>query len=101
MVNNFGNYAWFAELSSSQFAMVSLIVLGLVSMNDIRKEAFPSMEPRFVTISTTYDSGDPKQAEEGIAIKIETALEAIPGIKRITLSLTLAAPVQKRKPNTI
>uniref|UniRef100_UPI00404882E6 efflux RND transporter permease subunit n=1 Tax=Shewanella sp. TaxID=50422 RepID=UPI00404882E6 len=35
-------------------------------------------------VSVTYDSGDPVLAEEGIAIKIEDALETVPGIKRIT-----------------
>ena len=51
-----GIIAWFAQNSvAANLLMVSLIVLGLVSMNDIRKEAFPSMEPRFVTISMTYD----------------------------------------------
>lgn len=80
-----GIIAWFANNSvAANLLMVSLIVLGIVSMNDIRKEAFPSMEPRFVTISMTYESGDAEQAEEGIAIKIENALEAVPGIKRIT-----------------
>ena len=46
------------------------------------------MEPRFVTVSMTYDSGDAKQAEEGIAIKIENALESVPGIKRMTSTST-------------
>ena len=85
MTNHKGIIAWFAQNSvAANLLMVSLIILGLVSMGDIRKEAFPSMEPRFVTISMTYESGDAEQAEEGIAIKIENALEAIPGIKRIT-----------------
>ena len=80
-----GIIAWFAQNSvASNLLMVGLIVLGMVSYGDIRKEAFPSMEPRFVSISMTYESGDAEQAEEGIAIKIENALETVPGIKRIT-----------------
>jgi len=80
-----GIIAWFAQNSvAANLLMISLIVLGLASINDLRKEAFPSMEPRFVSISMTYESGDAEQAEEGIAIKIENALEAVPGIKRIT-----------------
>lgn len=85
MTEHKGMIAWFTQNPvAANLLMVSLIVLGLVSMNDIRKEAFPSMEPRFITISMVYDSGDAEQAEEGIAIKIENALEALPGIKRIT-----------------
>ncbi|MBZ2161361.1 efflux RND transporter permease subunit [Alteromonas stellipolaris] len=80
-----GIIAWFAQNSvAANLLMVGLIILGMVSYGDIRKEAFPSMDPRFVTISMVYDSGDAEQAEEGIAIKIENALETVPGIKRIT-----------------
>ncbi len=80
-----GIIAWFAQNSvAANLLMVGLIILGMVSYSDIRKEAFPSMDPRFVTISMVYDSGDAEQAEEGIAIKIENALETVPGIKRIT-----------------
>ncbi|WP_218398292.1 efflux RND transporter permease subunit [Alteromonas lipotrueae] len=99
MNNHKGIIAWFAQNSvAANLLMVGLIVLGLVSYGDIRKEAFPSMEPRFVTISMTYESGDAEQAEEGIAIKIENALEAVPGIKRITsTSNSNGASVQVEK----
>ena len=94
-----GIIAWFVQNSvAANLLMVGLIVLGMVSYGDIRKEAFPSMEPRFVTISMVYDSGDAEQAEEGIAIKIENALEAVPGIKRITsTSNSNGASVQVEK----
>ena len=94
-----GIIAWFAQNSvAANLLMISLIVLGIASISEIRKEAFPSMEPRFVTISMTYESGDAEQAEEGIAIKIENALEAVPGIKRITsTSNSTGANVQVEK----
>lgn len=80
-----GIIGWFATNSvAANLLLVSMIVLGLMSLNTIRKEAFPSMEPNVITVSVNYDSGDAKQAEEGIAIKIEDALETVPGIKRIT-----------------
>ena len=99
MTEHKGIIAWFTQNPvAANLLMVSLIILGLVSMNDIRKEAFPSMEPRFITISMVYDSGDAEQAEEGIAIKIENALEALPGIKRITsTSLANGSTVQVEK----
>ena len=80
-----GIIGWFAvNPVAANLLLVSIIVLGLLSLNTIRKEAFPSLEPSEITISVNYDSGDAKQAEEGIAIKIEDALETVPGIKRIT-----------------
>ncbi|NVD09028.1 efflux RND transporter permease subunit [Vibrio sp. JPW-9-11-11] len=64
--------------------MFCVIIIGLFSFNDLRKEAFPSQVPDSITVSVNYESGDPIQAEEGIAIKIEEALETVAGIKRIT-----------------
>lgn len=82
---NKGIIAWFAENSvAANLLMIGVISLGLLSINTLRKEAFPSIEPDVVTVSVTYDSGDPTQAEEGVAIKIEEALETVSGIKRIT-----------------
>ncbi len=94
-----GIIAWFAQNAvAANLLMLGLIALGVMSIGDIRKEAFPSIAPRFVTISMTYDSGDARQAEEGIAINIENALEAVPGIKRITsTSNASGASVQVEK----
>ena len=84
-VNQTGLIAWFARNSvAANLLMISVIILGIVSLYSLRKEIFPSIEPRFITVSVSYYSGNAKQAEEGIAIKIENALETVPGIKRIT-----------------
>ncbi|WP_299002421.1 efflux RND transporter permease subunit [uncultured Shewanella sp.] len=80
-----GLIAWFAQNSvAANLLMISVIILGIVSLYSLRKEVFPSLEPRFITVSVSYYSGNAKQAEEGIAIKIENALESVPGIKHIT-----------------
>ncbi|MBY5948352.1 efflux RND transporter permease subunit [Photobacterium rosenbergii] len=80
-----GMIAWFAQNPvAANLLMIGVILVGLFSINSLRKESFPSLEPSVVTVSVTYDSGDPVQAEEGIAIKIEEALETVSGIKRIT-----------------
>lgn len=80
-----GIISWFAQNSvAANLLLVGMIIVGFLSYSEIRKEAFPSLAPNTVTISVSYDSGDAKQAEEGIAIKIEDALETVAGIKRIT-----------------
>ncbi|MGR5120577.1 efflux RND transporter permease subunit [Vibrio astriarenae] len=82
---NKGIIAWFAQNSvAANLLMIGVILVGLFSINSLRKEAFPSLEPDIVSVSVTYNSGDPIQAEEGIAIKIEEALETVSGIKHIT-----------------
>ena len=80
-----GMIAWFAQNPvAANLLMLGVIIVGLFSVNSLRKEAFPSLEPDIVTVSVNYDSGDPIQAEEGVSIKIEEALETVAGIKRIT-----------------
>ena len=97
--NNGGIIGWVAHNPvAANLLMLTMIVVGIASLSDIRKEAFPSMDPRFITVSMTYDSGDAEQAEEGIAINIENALESVPGIKRITsTSSASGANVQVEK----
>nr|WP_155759894.1 efflux RND transporter permease subunit [Vibrio coralliilyticus] len=80
-----GMIAWFTHNPvAANLLMLGVIVVGLFSIDSLRKEAFPSLEPDTVTVSVNYDSGDPVQAEEGISIKIEEALETVPGVKHIT-----------------
>lgn len=80
-----GIIAWFAGNSvAANLLMLSIIFLGLMSFNQLRKEAFPPWATDSISISMTYDSGDAKLSEEGIAIKIEEALATVQGIKRVT-----------------
>ncbi len=83
--NNTGIIAWFAANSvAANLLMLSIIFLGLMSFNQLRKEAFPPWASDSISINMTYDSGDAKLSEEGIAVKIEEALATVQGIKRIT-----------------
>jgi multidrug efflux pump subunit AcrB len=80
-----GIIAWFASNSvAANLLMLSIIFLGLMSFNQLRKEAFPPWATDSISISMTYDSGDAQLSEEGIAIKIEEALATVQGIKRVT-----------------
>jgi multidrug efflux pump subunit AcrB len=84
-----GLIAWFARNSvAANLLMLLVITLGLLHVDNIRKEAFPSMEPDSLTISISYQSGSAKLNEEGLALKIEEALEGLTGIKSITSSAT-------------
>ena len=83
--NQRGIIAWFAGNSvAANLLMLTIIFLGLISFNQLRKEAFPPWPTDSIRISMVYDSGDAKLSEEGIAIKIEEALATVQGIKRIT-----------------
>mgnify|MGYP005988179039 FL=1 len=80
-----GIIAWFANNSvAANLLMLSIIFLGIMSFNQLRKEAFPPWATDSISVSMTYDSGDAQLSEEGIAIKIEEALATVQGIKRVT-----------------
>jgi len=80
-----GILAWFAlNPVAANLLLILVLALGLMQLGLLRKESFPSIEPNIVTVSINYDSGSAKQAEEGLALKVEQALESVPGIKKIT-----------------
>lgn len=84
-----GIIAWFASNSvAANLLMLSIIFLGIMSFSELRKEAFPPRATDSISISMTYDSGDAKLSEEGIAIKVEEALATVQGIKRVTSTST-------------
>ncbi|WP_321492409.1 efflux RND transporter permease subunit [uncultured Desulfobacter sp.] len=84
-----GIISWFATNPvAANLLLILIISLGLMQMGKLRKEAFPSLSPNSLTVSVTYDSGSAQQSEEGLAIKIEDALEDVLGIKTITSSST-------------
>ncbi|BBN81703.1 acriflavin resistance protein [Pseudoalteromonas sp. A25] len=82
---NKGLIAWFVNNPvAANLLFWVVIIAGLLSVTNLRKEAFPSLEPDTVSVSVVFDSGEPIQAEQGIAIKIENALQSVSGIKRMT-----------------
>ena len=84
-----GIIGWFtANPVAANLLMILVIALGIFSAGDLQKEAFPSVEPNKITVAITYDSGSAKDSEEGLAIKIEDALEGVTGIKTITSTAT-------------
>jgi multidrug efflux pump subunit AcrB len=84
-----GIIGWFARNSvAANLLLLGTIIIGAMSLGEVRKETFPSLDPDRLTISVTYDSGAAEQAEEGIALKIEEAIESVAGIERITSTST-------------
>ncbi len=82
-----GIIAWFAANPvASNLLLILVIILGVLELGSLRREAFPSMEPDTISISVSYQSGSAQQSEEGIAIKIEEQLKDVLGIKTITSS---------------
>ena len=58
-----GIIGWFANNPvAANLLMLLVIVMGLISVGDLRKEAFPSGEPDKISITVSYDSGSARRA---------------------------------------
>lgn len=84
-----GLIAWFATNPvAANLLMLLVIMAGVLTMDGLRKEAFPSRQPDSITVSVSYKTGSAQQSEEALAIKIEESLESVVGIKQITSQST-------------
>ena len=64
--------------------MVAVILVGVVAMLGLKKELFPEFQLEIVTVTVPYPGASPAEVEEGICQKIEEAIRAVDGIKKIT-----------------
>lgn len=63
-----------------------LIIAGLISLADIKREIFPPFSLDRILISVLFPGANPEEVEEGICIKIEEALSGLAGVKTISSS---------------
>ncbi len=76
--------AWFAANSvAANLLMLFIIVAGLMSLSDIRKETFPSIPLDSVTVTVTYPGASPAEVEQSVCTRIEEAIFDIQGIEEL------------------
>jgi len=63
--------------------MVFIILAGLFTVMNMRRELFPQFSLDMIVVSVIYPGSSPEEVEEGICIKIEERIESIEGIKQI------------------
>ena len=64
--------------------MLALMLIGGISLANMRREVFPAFELEIVMVSVPYPGATPKDSEEAICQKIEEAIRSIDGIKKVT-----------------
>lgn len=88
--------------TAANLLMISLLVLGLVSLPDIKRETFPEFTPMYVVASIVYPGASPQEVEESLCVRMEDAVdgladiiekrcEALEGSAKLTLKLDEAA----------
>ena len=79
-----GLIAWFAKNHvAANLLMFLIIAFGIVSTLTIRKQTTPDFELNWIQIRVPYLGAAPQEVEEGVVIKIEEAIQDIPGIVEI------------------
>ena len=76
---------WFARNHvAANFIMVIILLLGITTWGQIKKEIFPETAIDAVAISVPYPNAAPEEVEKGVILPIEEAIEDLDGIERIT-----------------
>ncbi|HBM17508.1 MAG TPA: hypothetical protein DD381_14360 [Lentisphaeria bacterium] len=68
----------------SNLLVILIIIGGYIGTKTMNKEVFPNFSMNLIEVSVAYPGADPDEIEEGICLKLESALEGIEGIKEIS-----------------
>ena len=80
-----GMIAWFAENRvAANLLMVFVIVAGILSMGQTRKEIIPGVSLDLITITTAYPGASPEDVEKSVISRIESAIYDIEGVKSVS-----------------
>lgn len=84
-----GWVAWFARNPvAANLLMVFILVVGTMTALNLRVEDFPSFPPDSISVTVVYDSGSAATTEESVTIKLEEALNGLPGIEQLASTST-------------
>ncbi len=79
-----GLVGWFAgHHVAANMLMIFVLLVGGLSLASMVLEVFPEFSIDTITISVVYPGATPAETEEGVAIRIEEAIAAVEGIKKI------------------
>ncbi|UCC98091.1 MAG: efflux RND transporter permease subunit, partial [Phycisphaerales bacterium] len=80
-----GLLGWFASNHvAANLLMLLIIVAGLLSIFSSKLEVFPELSLDMITITVPYLGASPEDVEEGVCLRVEEAIAAVDGVKRIT-----------------
>ncbi len=82
-----GAIAWFARNPVAANVMMALLIAGgLITLPQIKREVFPSIELDVINVSVAYPGAAPAEVERAICRRVEQALQGIQGIKSLRSS---------------
>ena len=77
--------AWAIRQSPAMnIIMVAVLSVGIMAGFALRREEFPQFDLEIVLVSVPYPGASPEEVERGICQKIEEAVRAVDGVKKVT-----------------
>ena len=87
-----GLIAWMAQHPvAANLLMVFFLLGGLAAFTSVKQEVFPEIFTDTITISVSYPGSSPQEIERGVLQSIESAIQGVDGVKKIT-SMTMIKP---------
>ena len=74
--------------TAANLLLVMMLVLGVISMTQIRSQFFPDIIIDSVTVTTKWDGAGPEDVDNGIVALLEPALLTVEGIESSTSTAT-------------
>lgn len=79
-----GIIAWFAENKvAANLLMIFIVVAGLISLQQTRKEIIPGVSLDLISISVPYPGASPEDVEKSVLSRIETSVFDLDGIRKV------------------
>ncbi len=79
IVSQFVKYPFYGKM-----VIVIFVLLGSISLMNLRKATFPLVESKTITVSVAYPGATPKEMDEGITSLVENSIRGISGIKEFS-----------------
>lgn len=79
-----GVIAWFAENKvAANLLMIFVIIAGIISLGQTRKEIIPGVSLDIITITTPYPGASPEDVEKSVINRIESAIYDLEGVQSV------------------
>ncbi len=79
IISLFVKYPFYGKM-----VILVLVLLGGISLMQMRKATFPLVESKIITVSVAYPGATPKEMDEGITSLVENSIRGISGIKEFS-----------------
>jgi len=79
IISLFVKYPFYGKM-----VILVLILLGGISLMNMRKATFPLVESKVISVSVSYPGATPKEMDEGVTALVENSIRGISGIKEFT-----------------